>query len=299
MVRSAEFGMLHRSWLFVPASVPRFIEKARGLDVDVVILDLEDGVPPNLKSTARAGAAECLATGEFGPRRYVRINPSGSEWFRDDIEAVCGPNLDGVVLPKVEDPMQVRQAMDLIRQSGPVLGWDASGVALAAAIETARGLIEAPRIAASDPAVTALLFGAEDYSFDLGLSTRRRGEASRHLYARSALVVAAVSAGVSAVDGVYPQLEDAAGLEEDIRLAKELGFAGKTLFHPSQVEAINRGFLPSRDEALLAEEIVERYEEAEKEGAGAVAVRGQLIDRPILLRARATLHLAETRGFSD
>jgi citrate lyase subunit beta/citryl-CoA lyase len=136
------------------------------------------------------------------------------------------------------------------------------------------------------------MFGAEDFGRELGLPTRREGEASRLLYARSALVVAAAAANVQVIDGVWPDIQDTAGLAADCQLARQLGFTGKSLIHPGQLDIINAAFSPTPDEVAYAQRVVQAFEEAMARGEGSIAFGGQLIDLPIVERARRTLALA-------
>lgn len=279
--------------MFVPGNRSRFIEKALALEVDAIFLDLEDGVPPAEKPSARELVAEALRRPSGGPARYVRINAVGSRWFEEDLTAVLVSGLEGLCLPKVEAPEEVREA------AGRLAGFDAAGrVRIVAAIESARGLVAAAQIAAADPRVIALMLGAEDFALDLGLGTRREGESRELLYARSALVVAAASAHVMSIDGVFPDLENPGGLLAEAVEARRLGFSAKSTFNPRQVELINRTFLPSEDEISYARRVVRAFDEASARGDGSVAVGGQLVDRPIVLRAKHLLAMV-SGGASD
>jgi citrate lyase subunit beta/citryl-CoA lyase len=272
--------------MFVPGNRQRFIDKARGLDVDAVFLDLEDGVPPPEKPAARKIIADALARPSGGPARFVRINASSTPWFKDDMRAILVPGLDGICVPKVGRPADVvhvgRQLVDLTATSG-------RPVAIVAAIESALGLTNAYAIAASHPAVLALMLGAEDFALDLGLTTKRSRESRELLYARSALVVAACAARRQSIDGVFADLNDLEGLVAETEEARRLGFTGKSTFNPRQIQTINSIFTPSEDEIVYAESVVTAFEEAQARGDGSVAVGGQLVDLPIVQRARQVL----------
>ena len=286
---TAAVGVRLRSWMFVPGDKERFLAKVPGLDLDVALLDLEDGVLPDHKARARKLVAEALG----GPRgtalRYVRLNAASTPWYQDDLQSVVVPGLDGVCLTKVSDAGDVvaasRQLAELEAQRGIAPGT----VRIVAAIESARGLLAAPAIAAADPRAIALIFGAEDYALDLGLSARRAGESADLLHARSAVVVAATAAGVGSIDGVYPDLDDEAGMERDTLAARRLGFTAKSTFNPRQIELINRLFAPSAEEIEYARRVAAAFDEANARGDASVAVGGQLVDRPIVLRAIQTL----------
>lgn len=277
-----------RSWMFVPGNRQRFLEKIYELDTppDAVFFDLEDGVISEEKSAARELVADVLRRAEPGPLRTVRINAVGTDWFREDMEAILVPGLEGVCVPKVERPEEVVEVAER-------LDGDAG---IAVAIESAAGLIRAPEIAAAHPRVIAVMFGAEDYALDLGLGTRREAEASELVYARSALVNAAAAARVLSIDGVFPDLEDPDGLLANILQARRLGFDAKSTFNPRQVELINERFSPTADELEYARRVAEAFEEAARRGDASVAVGGQLVDRPIVLRAQRLLELAAELG---
>ena len=284
-----------RSWMFVPGHQGRMIDKAYELKLDVAMFDLEDGVPPGEKNTARAMMPETLDRPSGGMLRFVRIHPVGTKEIEVDLPAVIRPGLDGLTLTKVNCPEDVTQVSAILDAREAQMGMERGGVRLLATIESARGLIQAPAIAASSPRLVGLMFGAEDFAMDLGLFNVRQGEASDFLYARSALVVAAASEGLQAIDRVYLDIRNPAGLEQDTRLARDLGFTGKALIHPAQIEVVEKVFRPTDAEVEYARRVVEAFEEAEAEGAGAVAVDGQMVDLPVVERARRVLQLVSDK----
>jgi citrate lyase subunit beta/citryl-CoA lyase len=277
--------------MFVPGNRPRFLQKIYELDAepDAVLFDLEDGVIPEEKPAAREMVADVLQRMRPGPLRTVRINPVGTDWCREDMEAVLVPGIQGVCVPKVERPEDVLEIAALLDDA-----WD--DVRIIVAVESATGLIHAPEIAAAHPRVLALMFGAEDYALDIGLGTKREGEAAELIHARSALVNAAAAARVISIDGVFPDLKDEDGLLADIAQARRLGFDAKSTFNPRQVKLINDVFSPTADELLYARTVVEAFEEATARGDASVAVGGQLVDRPIVQRALRLLAVALELG---
>ena len=280
-----------RSWMFVPGHQQRMIDKAYGLKLDVAMFDLEDGVPPGEKNTARAMMAETLARPSSGMLRFVRIHPAGTKEMEADLPAVIRPGLDGLTLTKVNCPEDVLRVSAVLDEREEQAGLQRGSVRLLATIESARGLIQAAAIAASSPRLVALMFGAEDFAMNLGMFNVRQGEAGDFLYARSALVVAAASEGLQAIDRVYLDIRSPTGLERDTRLARDLGFTGKALIHPAQIEVVERVFRPTDAEVEYARRVVEAFEAAEAAGAGAVAVDGQMVDLPVVERARRVLQL--------
>lgn len=283
---------LRRSWMFVPGHTERFVAKAAGVPADTVFLDLEDGVPVAEKSAARQLVAQVLGRPDFGPRRFVRLNSSASPWFADDLDAVVVPGLEGVCLPKAESVTDVTDLASRLDDLEQKRSMARGTVRIVVAIESARGVLHAPAIAASHPRVEALMFGAEDFALDLGLGTQRAGEARELIHARSGIVIAAASARVGSIDGVFPDLDDPDGLASDIVQARRLGFTGKSTFNPRQLEDINRVFSPSPDEIDYAKKVVAAFEEAQSRGEGSVAVGGQLVDLPIVMRAKRLLEVS-------
>src|SRR5438309_2981944 len=291
---------LLRSLMFVPGHNPRMVQRALGLgefpssDLDVAILDLEDGVPPDEKDRARAAVAAALGLPSIGrgPARYVRVNSDPRA--RDaDLAAVLRPGLDGVVAPKIDHPDEVTSLTRDLDEREDAAGMARGSIPVIASIESARGLLAAHAIAASSERVIALLFGAEDFARDLSLPTEREAEAAELVYARSAMVVAAVAARRYAIDGIWPNVSDLDGLRRDAVQGRRLGFTGKSLIHPGHIETINELFSPSAAEVSYARRVVAAFEDGQTKGHGAVALDGKLLDQPIVERARRTLLLHE------
>ena len=275
------------------------IEKSFGLtNADAVMLDIEDGVAPAEKDAARQQIASSLdAIAQQGasartPARYVRINAVGHERMFSDLGAVVRPGLEGLVLPKVDSPGQVDTVEEVLDRKEPEMEIPRGSIRLLVAIESPRGLFQAQEIAAASPRVIGLIFGAEDFGKEMGLPLRREGEARDLLYARSAFVCSAAAAGVQAVDGVWPDIQDAEGLKTFALQARRLGFTGMSSIHPSQIDAINAAFTPSAEEVEYCRKVVQAFDEARSRGEGSIAFGGQLIDLPIVERARRTLALA-------
>jgi citrate lyase subunit beta/citryl-CoA lyase len=289
---------LIRSWMFVPGHRQRMIDKAFGLNADAIMLDIEEGVAPNEKDAARKNIAESLGREKApgSPARYVRINAIGHARMDADLEAVIRPGLEGLVCPKVDTPEEVRQIDAILNDQEPKNNLKKRSVKLLIAIESPRGLLNAPAIAASSARVAGLLFGAEDFGREIGLPTVREGEARDLIYARSSMVIAAASSHVQAVDGVWVDLNDSQGLLGFAKQSRQLGFSGMSCIHPSQVDAINTTFSPTAEEIDYCQKVLQAFEEANARGDGSIAFGGQLIDRPIVERARRTIDMAESLG---
>ena len=258
-----------RSLLFAPGSDERKLRKALEAGSDAVVADLEDAVVTAEKAHAREIVAEVLAA-RAPCLRLVRVNAAGSPWLEDDLAAVADLGLDAVVLPKAT-PESLTAVHGL-------------GLPVVAIVETADGLARAQEVAGSG-AVAALQLGAVDLGLALGLEPRPDG--LELLVPRSTLVLASAIAGLRGpVDQVWLDVRDDEGLGRDCLLARSLGFRGKACIHPAQVPVVNEAFAPSESELRRAQEVVAAYDRAASEGKGAVALDGEMIDLPVVERAR-------------
>lgn len=280
-----------RSWMFVPGNRERFIQKAKQSSADAILLDIEDGVLPAEKPEARTMVAAALRAEWQGPSRYVRVNALSTPWLDPDLEAVVRPGIEGICLTKVIKAQDIRDVASRLEHLERQRDLQIGSVKILAAVESARGLMNSVAIADASPRVVGLMFGAEDYALDLGLGARREREAAELLFARSWIVNAAAAANVLSIDGVFPNLDDAAGLLEDVRQARRLGFTSKSTFNPRQIDVLNDVFSPQPDEIEYARKIAAGFREAEARGDASVAVGGQLVDRPIVLRALKILEI--------
>jgi citrate lyase subunit beta / citryl-CoA lyase len=284
-----------RSWMFVPGNRDRFIQKAKTSASDGILLDLEDGVLPAEKAEARRAVAVALSEKWDGPARYVRVNALSTPWLDDDLDAVIISGIEGICLTKVNTVDDVALTSKKIAALEKSRNMEPGSVKIMAAIESARGLINASPIADCDPRLSALIFGAEDYALDIGLGAKREREAAELIYARSAIVNAATAAQILSVDGVFPDLNNPDGLLQDVIQARRLGFTCKSTFNPRQIDVINQEFSPKSQELEYARKIADGFREAEARGDASVAVGGQLVDRPILLRALRMLEAVGER----
>lgn len=288
---------LLRSFLFVPANHARRVEKALGSDADAVILDLEDAVAQSEKRIAREMAGEALSAVRR-PRLYVRVNGLDTGLALDDFEAVVRGGLDGLMIPKVESARDVQVAAWLLGQLERQCGMQEGTVELVALVETARGIERAAEIALASPRLARIAFGAVDYCLDMGVSYAEAAQVLVH--ARARLVVACRAAGLGPpVDTVFPDIRDREGLEQEARLARALGFGGKMVIHPDQIEPVNRIFSPSPEEVAWARKVVEAFAAAEAAGCSSIQVDGKFIDYPVAARAKQVLALAEAVGVRE
>lgn len=258
-----------RSALFLPASNPRAIDKARALPCDVAILDLEDAVAPEAKDAARAAAVEAVRAGGFAPRLGVRINALDTPWGEADLAALEGSGVQLVIAPKVGDASAVRGLAGMIP----------AGAALWAMVETPGALLELPAIARTAAAtpLEALMLGVNDLAVGLGTGAAPDREPLKPWLA--AVVAAARAHGLLAIDGVWNDFGDADGLAAECAQARTYGFDGKSLIHPSQIEPANLAFSPTAEEAAQARAIVAAFAAPEAAGKGAIRVGGRMVER--------------------
>jgi len=283
---------LLRTMLFVPGNRPRMIEKARGLaELDAIIFDLEDAVPPAEKPAARSMVREAIDSGDFNRfKLFVRVNAVSTNLLPDDLNAIVSPNLFGIVLPKVEDPEGVEAAHLMLLEREQRAGAAVGHTKILPIIETVPGVLGLPRIAGCSARFVGLSYGAEDFATDLGVERSRDG--IEGLYPRVQIALYSRLTDVTAVDSVFSDVNDDEGMEKDTLLAKQLGFRGKFLIHPKQIEMANRIFTPSVKEIEYARQVVAAYEDAEARGEASVALNGKMIDIPIVERARTLLVVA-------
>ena len=279
---------IRRTRLFVPGSAPKFFAKAALCDPDVVILDLEDGVVPQEKDSARVLVRNALRTVDFrGAEKTVRINPlpQGLE----DIRAVAPHGVHALLLSKTEDPAEVVEVDRAVRQALKDHGQEAE-VYFVPSIETARGGFRALEIAEASPRVVGLSLGLEDYVNDIG--AEHTPERSESVWFTGQILNASRAAGVQPLGSVYTDIADLEGLARYAEDFRKLGFEGLACVHPSQIPVVKEAFSPKPREVAQAQRIVDAFEEAAATGAGAISVDGKLVDLPVVELARRVLKRA-------
>lgn len=271
-----------RSWLFVPADSERKVTKALESEADAVIFDLEDSVVPERKKIAR-DILRSLPERSNGPQWWVRVNPLGSEFHKDDVRLIGSAYIHGIVLPKSESGADVTQ---LAHRTGNI-------PIHAIVTETAASLFGLLSYRDPRSPLAAMSWGAEDLSAALGASSKydANGELSfTYMLARSLCLAGAIAAGVQPVDGVFADYKNEDGLRTEAEAARREGFTGKLAIHPAQAPIINFAFTPSEDDIRHAEEIVAAFEA--HPNAGALSVGGKMVDRPHLVQAKRVLERA-------
>ncbi|SEG95998.1 citrate lyase subunit beta / citryl-CoA lyase [Actinacidiphila yanglinensis] len=276
-----------RSVLYMPGANARALEKARTLPTDALILDLEDSVAPDAKAEARERVAEAAAGGGYGHREVtIRVNAPGTPWHADDLRAAAAAGPDAVVVPKVDSARTVREVEAALEAAGAP-----DRTAIWAMLETPVALFDARAVAEASARLTVLVMGTNDLAKELH-AEHVPGRAPL-LTGLSLALLAARAAGKVILDGVYNDVHDLTGFEAETLQGRRLGFDGKTLIHPRQLEPCNRIFAPSEAEVERSERIIAAFEEATSQGRGVVTVDGRMIENLHVDEARRVLALAE------
>jgi citrate lyase subunit beta/citryl-CoA lyase len=277
---------LLRSLLFVPGNNLRFLEKAKTLSADIVCFDLEDSVPLEEKKSARN-----IIKGELGRRTdyqseiYVRTNSLTSELIGEDLTAIVQKGIDGIVIPKVNNASEIKKIEKVLanlekkRKLKPV--------ELMASIESTEGVVNAYSIASASNRVSSLIFGVFDLLNDLGIEYTKQAEGAK--YARAKIPIDARAAGKYALDAIWQDLNDEPGLEQDCTMARNLGYTGKTIIHPNQIQTTHRIFYPTSSEVEWAKKVIDAYVSAKKKKKGATRLEGKMIDEVHFKRAQTLL----------
>jgi citrate lyase subunit beta/citryl-CoA lyase len=288
------FGPI-RTALFVPGTRPDRVDKALNAGADVIIIDLEDAVPLQLKEETRSKVREKVL--EHGGRKIiVRVNAMGSGFCQGDLDEIIVKELACIMLPKVESPEQIREMNHRLLSLEGERGMPPGAVSVIPLIESARAVQNIFPILSekTDPArVLTAAFGAADYSLDLGMGITKQGQ--ELVYPRSRIAIACRAAQMEPpLDTPFMiDLKDMEGLKADAMRAKQLGFQGKLCIHPNQVGPCHAIFSPTKEEILYAEKVIQAFEEAEAGGVAAIQLDGRFIDYPVVERARRTLELAK------
>lgn len=279
-----------RSVLYMPGANARALDKARTLDADALILDLEDAVAPDAKAQARTQVAAALREGGYGRREcIVRVNALDTPWGLDDVRAIAQAGADAVLLPKVESPAQLAalaQALDAAGAPADLPLW--------AMAETPLGFLRLDAIAGGHARLAAIVVGTSDLVKDL--HARHTPSRDETLLARSLAVMAARAHGLAVLDGVHLDLNDDTGLQDACRQGRDQGFDGKTLIHPRQIAAANAAFAPTPEELDTARRRLEAWTAAQAEGKGVAVVDGALVENLHAQEAERVLALAQAIG---
>ena len=278
---------LLRSLLFVPGNNSRFLEKAKSLQADIVCFDLEDSVPLEEKKSARNLIKNALKNrSEYNSEIYVRTNSPASGMISDDLQEIIQLGIDGIVIPKVNTPNEIKKiertmlGLEKKRKLKPI--------ELMASIESTEGVVNSYSIASSSKRVSALIFGVFDLLNDLGIEYTKKAEGA--VYSRTKIPVDARAAGKYAIDAIWQDIIDVKGLEQDSFTAKNLGYVGKSIIHPDQINTVHKVFYPTPSEMNWAKKVIDVYNVAKKNKKGATTVDGKMIDEVHYKRAMALLN---------
>ncbi len=285
---------LRRTMMFVPGNNPAMMADAHIYGPDSIMLDLEDSVTMSEKDTARLLVYNALKSIDYGDTEMVvRINPLNTPYGKKDIEAVVKAGVDVIRMPKTETAEEVKEVEREIEKVEREIG--ALGrTKIMAAIESTLGVVNAYAIATASSRMMGIALGAEDYSANLKTQRTPGGDELR--LARETIVVAARAAGIDALDTVYSNLNDMETFRKEVEFIKTLGFDGKSIINPRQIEVVNDVFAPKEKDIEKARTIITAIKDAERKGSGVIAVNGKMVDRPVVLRAQRTIDLALASG---
>jgi len=284
-----------RALLYMPGDDRRKIEKSTTLGVDSICMDMEDGTALNKKTEARAVITQAMKELNFGTaERCIRINSIGSGFENDDLASALVAQPDSIVVPKIETAEQVKWVSEQIESYELSNNLNLGSIRLLIGVETAKGIMNLREIAEADKRLEAIIFGGEDFAASIGAV--RTKSASELLYARQATVTACAANDLQALDIVFIDFKGPEGLRAEAEQGAGFGFGGKQIIHPNQVQVTQEAFTPSNTAIDYAKRIVESFESSQKEGKGAYALDGKMIDMPLLKNAQKVLERAKAAG---
>jgi citrate lyase subunit beta/citryl-CoA lyase len=289
---------LRRSLLYVPGNMPSMLQNIPIFAADAVIIDLEDAVPPGEKDAARRLVRRFLET--YVDRRQevlVRINPLDTPWGLADLREVLPALPDGIRLPKADTPEIVERLDTFLTEQEEALGLDIGRFRVLPSIESALGVINCIDVAATSDRILGLAFGAEDYTASMEIERTRTGE--ELFNARSRVVWAAKAAGVQAIDTIFSDVKDMEGFRREAELVKGLGYTGKSLVNPRQIEVVHEVFAPKPEEIAYALQVIEAIHRAREMGTGVISLAGKMVDAPVVKRAFRVIRTAHAQGLVD
>ena len=281
---------LFRSLIFVPGNNPRFLEKAKKIQADIVCFDLEDSVPDNEKTSARKLIKNALKSrSEYSSSIFVRTNSPLSGKISSDLKEIIQKGIDGIVIPKVNNISELKKIQKIL--SGLEKSKKLKPIQIIPSIESAEGVVNSYQIASFGKRVTAIVFGIFDLLNDLGVEYTKDSPGGK--YSRYKIPVDATAAGISAIDGIWQDLNDLKGLQKDCNFGKSLGYTGKSVIHPDQLSMVHKSFHPNKTEISWAQKVCTVYLESTKKGKGATTVDGKMIDEVHYKQAKALLDIVK------
>lgn len=289
---------LRRSLLYVPGNMPSMLQNVPLFGCDAVLLDLEDAVPLAEKDAARILVRRFLDGYKNRNKEVlIRINGLDTKWALDDLKMVLPAKPDGIRLPKADSPEVVEQLDTLLTEYEEELGFEVGSFKILPSIETAEGVLNAPKTAKASERLIGLAFGAEDYTATMEINRTKTGE--ELFNARMNVLWGAKAAGIQAIDTIFADVNDMEALRKETELIKKLGFTGKCMINPRQIDVIHDVFAPKQEEVDYALEVMEAIKRAREMGTGVISLKGKMIDRPVVVRAARVLNTARAHGMVD
>jgi citrate lyase subunit beta/citryl-CoA lyase len=284
---------LLRSLIFVPGNRANMLERARSFNADIIMVDLEDSVPPAEKVNAREMARQWVPRlHNEGHRVMVRLNSLDTGLTWDEMAAVISQSLYGISVGKTESGWDLQEIDRIVGPLEAAAGLEPGAIKVIPWIESAKAVMNVQQIAVTSARIIAIAFGAEDYTNDMGIQRTDSGE---EVYIpRASVAIAARAAGISSLDSPYVAFRNPEGLKQDAQFARQLGYNGKFAIHPSQIDIINETFSPKPEDIEYARRVVQAWQEAEATGRGSLDLDGKMVDVPVVKRAQNLLALVES-----
>jgi citrate lyase subunit beta/citryl-CoA lyase len=281
---------LFRSLIFVPGNNPRFLEKAKNIEADIVCFDLEDSVPDDEKTKARKLIKSALKSRKlYKSPLFVRTNSPTSGKIPSDLKEIIQNGIDGIVIPKVNNIQELKKIEKIISKLEKTK--KLKPIQIIPSIESAEGVVNTFGIASFGKRISAVVFGVFDLLNDIGVEYTKESQGEK--YSRGKIPVDAHAAGIVAIDAIWQDLKDSKGFQKDCKFGKSLGYSGKSIIHPDQINVVHKLFHPNKSEISWAQKVCKIYSESTKKGKGATTVDGKMIDEVHFKQAKALLELVE------
>ncbi|QMU08658.1 citrate (pro-3S)-lyase subunit beta [Levilactobacillus suantsaii] len=289
---------LRRTMMFVPGNNPAMVKDAGIYGADSIMFDLEDSVSLAEKDAARVLVYESLQTQDYeGAELVVRVNGIDTPYYHNDVRAMVKAGIEVVRLPKVESAKMIQDLVKDVEAAEKEFGREVGSTHVMAAIESAKGVLNAPAIAASSDRMIGLALSAEDYTTDM--KTHRYPDGAELEFARNMVLHSARAAGIAAFDTVFTNMDDTDGFYRETRYIHQLGFDGKSLVNPRQIKMVNSVYEPTAKEIANARNVINAIKEAKLKGSGVISMNGQMVDRPVVMRAQRVMRLAQASHLVD
>lgn len=289
---------LRRTMMFVPGNNPGMLKDAGIYNADSIMFDLEDAVSMNEKDAARTLVYEAITTQDYhGTELVVRVNGLDTSFFDNDVYAMVKARVDVIRLPKVESATMMQTLEKKIEEAETYFNVPIGSTNMMAAIESAKGVLNVPEIAAASKRMIGVALSAEDYTTDM--KTHRYPDGAELEFARNMVLHAARAAGIAAFDTVFTNMNDTEGFIREVKHIHQLGFDGKSIVNPRQIDIINKIYVPTQTEIDNALNVEQAIKEARRKGSGVISMNGQMVDNPVVMRAKRVIKLAQASHLID